>query len=332
MKSRSIRAGVAFALALAAIVAIASRGAGRAASADPPPLRIFHADSLSAYVTALARVFERAHPGVAVRSEGSGSLDALRKVTDLHLPCDILITADWRMLKQPHRGVAPWAVVFAGNSMGLLYTARSRGAAKINAKNWWRVLMEPGVRYGHSNPERDPAGYWALVMWQLAARYYHDPSLAARLAAHCPRANIRPHNIDLIALLQSGDLDYYFGYASDARLGKLKFLALPPEINLGDVSRAADYAQASVEIGSGLDRKRITGAPVAYAATLTANPLNRAAAIEFLRLMLGEAGRKAATDAGLIAYPEPFAWDPVSKMPRPLRALTRPLPLPSLLH
>ncbi len=326
MKSRPIRTAVAF--AIAAIAAIGWCAIALAAPADPPPLRIFHADSLSAYVTALARVFERADPGVAVHCEGSGSLDALRKVTDLHLPCDILITADWRMLKQPHRGVAPWAVVFAGNSMGLLYTARSRGAARINADNWWRVLMEPGVRYGHSNPERDPAGYWTLVMWQLAARYYHDPSLAARLAAHCPRANMRPHNVDLIALLQSGDLDYYFGYASDARLGKLKFLALPPEINLGDISRAADYARASVEIGSGSDRKRIAGAPVAYAATLTANPPNRAAAVEFMKLMLGDAGRTAAIDAGLIAYPHPFAWDPASKMPRPFRALTRPLPPP----
>jgi molybdate/tungstate transport system substrate-binding protein len=312
--------------AIAAAVTIASFSSARAPSADPPPLRIFHADSLSAYVSALARDFAREHPGVQVRQEGSGSLDALRKVTDLHLPCDILITADWRMLKEPHRGVAPWAVVFAGNSMGLLYAARSRAAAQINADNWWRVLLQPGVRYGHSNPERDPAGYWTLVMWQLAARYYHDPTLATRLAAHCPRTNIRPHNIDLIALLQSGDLDYYFGYASDARLGKLKFLALPPETNLGDISRAADYAQASVEIGSGSDRKRITGAPVAYAATLTENPPNRAAAIEFLRLMLGEAGRKAASDAGLIAYPQPFAWDPGSKMPPPLRALARTLP------
>jgi molybdate/tungstate transport system substrate-binding protein len=326
MMSRPLRAALAF--AFAAIVWGASCGGALAAQADPPPLRIFHADSLSAYVSALARVFNRAHPSVAVQREGSGSLDALRKVTDLHLPCDILIAADWRMLKTAHRGVAPWAVVFAGNSMGLLYTERSRAAARINAGNWWRVLLEPGVRYGHSNPERDPSGYWTLIVWQLAARYYRDPSLAERLAANCPPANIRPHNIDLIALLQSGDLDYYFGYASDARLGKLKFLPLPTAINLGEFSRAADYAQASVEVGAGADRKRIAGAPVAYAATMTANPPNRAAALEFMRLMLGEAGRKAAADAGLIAYPQPFGWNPASTMPPALRALTRPLPAP----
>jgi molybdate/tungstate transport system substrate-binding protein len=326
MKPRATLGVRIFALAIAAVAA--ASGAAHGASADPPPLRIFHADSLSGYVSALTRVFEREHPGTAVRREGSGSLDALRKITDLHLPCDILITADWRMLKTPRAGVAPWAAVFAGNSMGLLYTARSRGASGIDAANWPRVLLEPGVRYGHSNPERDPAGYWTLVVWQLAARYYRDPSLPHRLAANCPLANIRPHNIDLIALLQSGDLDYYFGYASDARLGKLKFLALPGEINLGDISRASDYAKARVEVGTGAHRKKIIGAPVAYAATLTTAPPNRAAAIDFLKLMLGDAGRKAAADAGLVVYPAALAWDPDAKMPKSLRAMTRALKVP----
>jgi molybdate/tungstate transport system substrate-binding protein len=314
-------------LALAVAALAVGGGAVHAASSDPPPLRIFYADSLAGYVSALTRVFERAHPGVEVRREGSGSLDALRKITDLHLPCDILITADWRMLKTVHPGVAPWAAVFAGNSIGLLYTARSRGAARIDAANWPKVLVEPGVRYGHSNPVRDPAGYWTLVVWQLAARYYREPSLPRRLAADCPLSNIRPHNIDLIALLQSGDLDYYFGYASDARLGKLKFLALPPEINLGDISRASEYAKARVEVGAGPHRKLITGAPVAYAVTLSANPPNRAAAIDFLKLMLGDAGRKAAADAGLVVYPAPLARDPDEKMPKSLRAMTRALQL-----
>ncbi|HVA80004.1 MAG TPA: extracellular solute-binding protein [Candidatus Binataceae bacterium] len=297
----------------------------RAAEPGAAPLTIFHADSLSAYVAELAKTYAAAHPGAQVRSEGSGSLDALRKITDLHLPCDIVLTADWRMLQKPRAAIAPWAAIFAGNSMGLVYSAQSKFARRINPDNWRRVLLQPGVRYGHSDPARDPAGYWTLIVWRLAARFYHDPDLAARLAAGCPRANLRPHNIDLIALLQSGELDYYFGYASDARLGRLEFLALPSAINLGDIDRAADYAQVSVEVGSPPHRKTIVGAPVAYAATMTSNPPNRAGALEFMRLMLGQAGRKAARHAGLIAYQKGFAWDPARRMPRELRAITQPL-------
>ncbi len=242
-----------------ALCAITIRSLAHAAESDHAAVTIFHADSLNAYVAAIAKVYKAAHPGAQVQTESSGSLDAIRKITDLHLPCDILITADWRLLQTPRAGIDKWAALFAGNSMGIVYTAHSKFASEINAANWREVLARPGVRYGHSNPERDPAGYWTLVVWQLAARLYHEPKLPEQLAAGCPRANIRPHNIDLIALLQSGELDYYFGYASDARLGDLKFLELPPQINLSDIKLASDYAKASIEVGSGPNRKSYHG-------------------------------------------------------------------------
>jgi molybdate/tungstate transport system substrate-binding protein len=308
-----------------AICAISMPRLARAAESNHTAVTVFHADSLKAYVAAIAKAYKGAHPGAQIQTEGSGSLDAIRKITDLHLPCDILISADWRLLQTPHPGIDHWAALFAGNSMGIVYTAHSKFAPEINASNWREVLARPGVHYGHSNPERDPAGYWTLIIWQLAARFYHEPELPAQLAAGCPRANIRPHNIDLIALLQSGELDYYFGYASDVRLGDLKFLELPPQINLSDIKLASDYAKASIEVGSGPNRKTITGAPVAYAATLTTNPPNREGALDFMRLMLGDTGRKAAQDAGLIAYPSELAWDPAHQMPPELRSMTKPL-------
>jgi molybdate/tungstate transport system substrate-binding protein len=311
------------ALALAIGLAIVC-STSPARAADPAPLIIFHADSLTAYVSTLARRFEAAHPGVVVEREGSGSLDMVRKVSDLGLPCDIVIAADARLLATPHRGIEPWEMLFAGNAMGILYTADSRGAGSIDAHNWYRVLLSGGVRYGHSNPERDPAGYYTLLVWRLAERYYGEAGLAARLAAGCPAANIRPHDIDLIALLQSGELDYYFGYASDARLGNLRFLALAPQINLADIARPAEYARASVEIGTGEHRRTIRGAPIAYAASLASGARHRRAAIAFLELMAGKAGRAAAAGAGLIAYPSALARDPQNRMPTELRALAKP--------
>jgi molybdate/tungstate transport system substrate-binding protein len=309
-------------IALVMCAAMLATAPARAGSAGPA-LTIFHADSLTAYIDTLAKQFEASHPGTTVQKEGTGSLDAIRRVTDLHLSCDIVIAADWRLLLKPRSGLEPWVTVFAGNAMGLLYTTHSHGADRINAQNWSDVLLSDGIRYSHSNPERDPAGYWTLIVWQLAERYYHQPGLAARLAAGCPASSIRPKSVDLISLLQSGELDYYFGYASDARLGELEFLALPPEINLSDFSRGAEYARARVEVGA--TRKLIVGAPIAYGATLTSNPPNRAAAIEFLKMMLTEPGRKAAEASGLIAYPLPLAADAQGKMSPELREIVRPL-------
>ena len=297
---------------------------GSAHAADPATIRIFHADSLKSYIGDMSKAFQAAHPGVEIKPEGSGSLDAIRKVTDLHLPCDILITADWRLLAQLHTDVEPWVVIFAGNSIGLLYTTQSKSAAEINSRNWYDAITRDGVRYGHSDPARDPAGYWTLIMWRLAERYYKQPGLAAKLAAGCPLANIRPHSIYLVALLESSELDYYFGYASDARLGKLKFLALPREINLGDLAMSGEYASASVEVGSG--SRLIKGAPIAFGVTLVSGTSHRKEALEFIDLMAGPVGRKIAAQDGLVTYPGAFAYDPSNKMPRELQGLTRTLP------
>jgi molybdate/tungstate transport system substrate-binding protein len=310
---------------LCAIALAAAAVPPGAASAEDRALTIFHADSLTPYIEMLARAFEAAHPGVHIRREGGGSLDAIRKVTDLHLPCDIVITADWRLLDAPRAGLESWVAIFAGNSLGIVYTDRSAGAGDFNVDNWFDVLLRSGVRYGHSDSGRDPAGYWTLIVWQLAERYYGRPGLAARLAAACPPANIRPHNIDLVALLQSGDLDYYFGYASDVMLGRLRFLALPAEINLGDPANAGGYARARVEIGTAGARRTIVGVPIAYGATLAADAPDRADAIEFLKLLLSDEGRYAAKRCGLVTQSIALRADRHATMPPVLRNLTRPL-------
>jgi ABC-type molybdate transport system substrate-binding protein len=100
---------------------------------------------------------------------------------------------------------------------------------------------------------------------------------------------------------------------------------LPAQINLGDIALTSEYASASVEIGSGAHSRRIEGARIAYGVTLTSDPPNRGAAIDFLRLMATESGRAAAKRSGLVAYPQSFAVDPVGKMPPELKALSRPL-------
>lgn len=326
MKSRFSEIARIITVACAALcLFLATAPAAARAASDPKPLTIFYASTLSGYVRDLSREFMKAHPGVVVHGEASGSLDAIRKVTDLHLRCDILLSADWRLLDKPLRGVEPWVTVFAGNSMAILYTSHSRDADLITSKNWYKVLPRRGVRYGHSDPDRDPEGYWTLIVWKLAQHYYGKPGLAAKLRAGCPLANTRPASVNLISLLQSGQLDYYFGYASDTRLANLKVVRLPPEINLSDFSRAAEYAKASVEIGHGKHRRRIVGAPIAYGATMTSNPPNRAAAIEFLRLMFGAKGRQAAVRNGLIPYKQVYAVDPKGLMPEALKPMVKPL-------
>ncbi len=45
---------------------------------------------------------------------------------------------------------------------------------------------------------------------------------------------MRPYSVQLLPLLESGDIDYSFEYTSVIRQHGMEYVSLPPEINLGD--------------------------------------------------------------------------------------------------
>jgi molybdate/tungstate transport system substrate-binding protein len=300
---------------------------GRAhAEVAPAALTVFYASTLSGFVREVARRYAAGEPGGAVRGEASGSLDAIRKVTDLERSCDVVISADWRLLARERRGLDPWVLVFAGNAMGIIYTARAPGAGEISARNWYRVLMRDGVRYAYPDPQRDPEGYWTLIVWQLAERFYGVPGLARALEEHRFAPGVRPASAQMIPLLQSGELDYYFSYVSEARAAGLKVLALPAKINLGDMALAPYYVLARALLQEGAARRTIAGAAIGYGATLCRGAANARGAERFLRILAGPDGRRLARKAGLIGYDRPYFVDPLGQMPAWLRALAQPMP------
>ena len=85
-------------------------------------------------------------------------------------------------------------------------------------------------------------------MFRLAERFYKSRGLAAALLAHAPEQNIRPNAAELAALLASGELDYIYDYQSVAESNGFRFIALPPQIDLGDPARAAEYATVSMQV------------------------------------------------------------------------------------
>ena len=122
---------------------------------------------------------------------------------------------------------ADFCIDFSTNEMVIMYTGKSRYAEMINIQNWMKVLLRPEVEYGHSDPNSDPCGYRALLTWQLAEKHYRMPGLYQRLKDKMPDKNIRPKETDLIALLETRELDYIFIYRSVAIQHQAKYLLLP---------------------------------------------------------------------------------------------------------
>jgi molybdate/tungstate transport system substrate-binding protein len=308
---------------LLALVAGASTG-----SAQAGPLVVFNAGSLAHPVRELLAAFQRRYPGVRGVHESSGSLEAARKLTELSKIPDVLAVADYGVIEKllfPRR--ASWHAAFASNAMVLAYTERSAGAKDITAENWWRVLLRPGVRSGHSNPSLDPNGYRTLMVFQLAESHYAQPGLARRLAAAVPARHVRPKEADLTALLQAGELDYAWSYRSLAATTGLRWVELPAEINLSDPVQSDRYAAARVRLPGasmrGADSVEFRGEPIVYALTIPAGALHRATAEVFVRFVFTREGQAILRRAGFTLLPAPRLAGDTAAASRVLRGVAR---------
>jgi molybdate/tungstate transport system substrate-binding protein len=257
-------------------------------------LVIFHAGSLTVPVDELTKAFQAKHPGVTFETEAGGSNATARKISELGREADLMMSADYTVIdKLLIPDFADWNVQFARNTMVIAYTDQSQYADDITADNWYEILTREGVIYGHSDPDADPCGYRTLLVWQLAEAHYGVDGLYGTLQDHCPPENVRPKSVELIALLESGDMDYAFEYRSVAVQHELNLVELPDEINLSMVEHADFYSQASVEIAGSEPgtTMTMTGAPIVYGVTIPKNAPSPDLALEFVEFLLGPDGQ-----------------------------------------
>lgn len=289
-------------MVLGFILLIALTSAPVAGAEPSGKVVIFHAGSLSVPLQAVAKGFEAKYPKVQVLREAAGSQQCVRKIIDIKKPCDIMASADYSVIdKLLIPQYADWNIRFASNQMVLCFTDKSKFAQEVKSDNWYDILAKKGVVWGHSDPNLDPCGYRALMVLQLAEKYYKKPGLSEKAVANRPQANIRPKSVELISLLQTGNMDYAWEYLSVAVQHGLKYLTLPDEINLGNYKDDSFYSQAVVKVtgkepGTFMDMK---GKSITYGITLIKNAPNREAALAFLQYLLSpEGGLKVLKEMG----------------------------------
>jgi molybdate/tungstate transport system substrate-binding protein len=278
-------------------------------------LVVFNAGSLAKPFSDLLRAFAAVNPGVVPAQENSGSLEAARKLTDLGKIPDVIGVADYGVIaKLLIPTYASWYATFARNSMVLIHTDESAAAAEINGRNWWQILLRPGVRAGRSDPALDPNGYRALMVFQLAEKFYRQPGLAARLERAFPPKYIRPKEAELTGLVQAGELDYAWSYASIAKTAGLRYVVLPPEIDLSDPERSDWYGQAAVRLPgasrAGKDSVEFRGEPIVYALTIPNAASHPKLAQAFVRFLFTPEGQAILKSNGFALVEKPLLAGP----------------------
>ncbi len=332
-QTRSLASSTAAALAAVVLLAafalvLSVAGCG----SDKRQVKLIYAGSLIVPFERLAAEFERRHPDVDVLTESHGSIQVLRHVTELGDRFDLAVSADEQLIPplmydrvdhETGKPYASWYCTFATNRMVLAISPKSPLAGELDARTWYRRVTQPDVRFGLADPRFDAAGYRALMLLQLAEREYDDPYLfedmmmgrfttpvtVTRSAAGVDVIEVpeiletqrggalvlRGASIQLVALLESGDLDCAFEYESVARQHGLKYVRLPSAIDLGEAGLRADYRRVEVK----LDFQRFAsvkpvfrGDVIRYALTIPANAPDPELAGELVTFLLGDDGRR----------------------------------------
>ncbi|MDH5695745.1 MAG: tungstate ABC transporter substrate-binding protein WtpA [Dehalococcoidia bacterium] len=264
-----------------------------AGCASKPKLPVFHAGSLAIPFAQVSEEFNKRNPYVEILLEGAGSVTTIRKVTELGRECGVIGSADYTLIPQlMFPEYADWYVTFACNRMVIAYTDSSQFADEIDKDNWYEILQRDGVKYGRSDPNQDPCGYRTLMVWQLAEDLYDAPGLYDKLYG-ADGDVMRPKEVDLVALLEAGELDYAFEYSSVAAQHKLNFVRLPTEIDLSSEEFKDYYAKAEVKVTGKRPGEFLTikGKPIVYGVTIPKNFPRQEIAIAWVDFLLSSEGR-----------------------------------------
>ncbi len=279
-------------------------------------IKVLAAGSLAVPLKELASQFQERY-GVKVYIETAGSIETVKKVSELGIKADVVAVADYKAINtylMPN--YTNWYVKFARNELVITYTNQSRYASEINSTNWMSVLMRDDVRIGFSSPNDDPCGYRAVMMFYLAQMGYNTSifdSVVLKntgievqngtivvppdsdLLSSTGRVFIKQKSVDLLADLESGNIDYAIEYLSVAKQHGYNYLRLPDRINLSNSSLVAWYENAVVRLADG---KEVRGDAINYAVTVPNNAPNMDYAYKFVRMLLGDEGREILQDCG----------------------------------
>ncbi|OGO17472.1 MAG: hypothetical protein A2Z14_17100 [Chloroflexi bacterium RBG_16_48_8] len=327
-------------------------------------LKILIAGSMIVPFNELEQAYENAHPEVDVEVEAHGSIQVIRHVTEIHDLVDVVIPADYalipmlmyiRTVPESSTPYADWFIEFASNRLALAYRKESRYGDEINDQNWYEIISKPDVKLGLSDPRFDALGYRTLMIMQLAEDVYQDPTIFEQIflgqfkmpisvkksgeksIVHVPEILeptentslvMRGSSIALIALLESGDVDYAFEYESVIKQHGLSYVALPDQLNMGNPDLNQHYARVEVQ----LDFQRFStvkpefeGTAIGYGVTIPSNAPHPEWAEDFVAFLLGPAGQEILRTNKHPPLDIPLA-DGFEVIPESLKLLCEPRP------
>jgi len=236
--------------------------------------------------------------------EGKGSVQISNMIIDGFRRPDVFISADTLPIEKIMKNnppLAEWLVKFASAELVIAYNPNSPFAPELERASkgdipWYKVLVENGFKFGRTDPELDPKGYYTVIAAKLANIYYNDSTIKDKiLGADKNPEQIYPEEV-LMSILDTGQIDAIAAYKHEAVSKGLPYITLPPKINLGDSNNSNFYNQASYNLHS---NQTIIGNPIYFSYTIPSTVRNTDGAIALANYLISIQGRVVLSQVGL---------------------------------
>jgi molybdate/tungstate transport system substrate-binding protein len=264
----------------------------------PSPLILYCADAYVAEASALESGFTNT-TGIPMAPPKSGGSLLLANEIAQGNPVSVFISVSKSAVSSLYlkNEFSGWAIAFAADQMTIAYSnATLKNPAAVSVidsfqkaqasnltqdwANFYSNLTSGQIKVGISDPNSDPAGFRAWMVLEAAGYAYENGNLSffvdRMLSSH---ENVTSSSAaELVAPLETGQIQFLFIYKSSAISQNLKFLQLPSAVNLGNPKYSAYYSRFTYSISSGVQK----GAPITLFVTVPKDSTDPSDSITFV--------------------------------------------------
>ena len=254
------------------------------------PLEISYAGSMGSMMegpikSAAARTLKIDFHG---RAQGSSALAQL--IVGGSIRSDVFVpVTPGPALTVLRAGKAGSAQPIAHTEMVIAYSPKSKFASRFEAaakgkEDLWKILVEPGLRFGRTDPVTDPQGRNIIFTVMLAAKVTRQADLVKKVLG--PAINEKQIFTEptVMARLQSGELDAASAYKIQPGPLNLPFVPLPAAINLSSQNVRTEHPDVALSVGG----KSYVPEPLIYYAAVLKDAPNAKGAAAFVEWLKGE--------------------------------------------
>jgi molybdate/tungstate transport system substrate-binding protein len=226
----------------AATIALSADPVAAAPGHGTPTARAAAAKVSAIYAGSLVGIMENAlGPEFTKATEypfegfGGGSNEDAAAIKGKVRQADVFVSAaasaDHELEGSANGNWVSWYATFTSSDLVLGYDPKTKFGRQLAAgKPWYKVITEPGILVGRTEPKADPKGKLTVEALDAAAKKLHDPGITKALK-NFPIFE----ETSMLARLQAGQLDAGFFYVVEAKKADV------PTVPLTPVYKYADY-------------------------------------------------------------------------------------------